>query len=68
MKTVRKLGEKEIKISIRKQLRQFEEALPSFFHVATIVHQYHTISELKNLLTGYQVLMHIDYSENYSCD
>lgn len=47
---------------------QLEETLPLFFkHVATISHQYQTISELKKNLTDNEVLIHIDFSENYCC-
>ncbi|CAD6223678.1 GSCOCG00011761001-RA-CDS, partial [Cotesia congregata] len=66
MKTVRKPGKKEIKIPIRELIQKLEETLPSFLqHVATIAHQYQTISELKKNLTENEVLIHIDFSENY---
>ncbi|GBP80108.1 hypothetical protein EVAR_55926_1 [Eumeta japonica] len=68
MKTVRKPVKKAINVSLRKLVLQLEEKLPLFFkHVATITHQYQTISELKKKLTDNEVLIHIDFSENYCC-
>lgn len=67
MKTVRKPVKKEIKVQIRKLVQQVEETLPLVFqHVATITHQYQLIAELKRKLTQNEVLIHIDFSENYS--
>ncbi|XP_068624011.1 uncharacterized protein [Battus philenor] len=66
MKTVRKPGKKEIKVSIRELVQKLEETLPLFLqHVATIAHQYQTTSELKQNLSENEVLIHIDFSENY---
>lgn len=44
--------------------------LPVFLrHVATIqqTHQYQATSELKKHLTGNEVLIHIDFGENFCC-
>lgn len=68
MKTVRKPILKAIKVSLRSLVLQLENTLPLFFkHVATIAHQYQTISELKKTLADNEVLIHIDFSENYCC-
>ncbi|CAH0403160.1 unnamed protein product [Chilo suppressalis] len=68
MKTVRKSAKKEIKIPIRKLVQQLEETMPLVCkHVATITHQYQMIAELKRKLTQNEVLIHIDFSENYYC-
>ncbi|GBP68342.1 hypothetical protein EVAR_31332_1 [Eumeta japonica] len=65
MKTVRKPVKKAINVSLRKLVLQLEEKLPLFFkHVATITHQYQTISELKKKLTDNEVLIHIDFSNS----
>ncbi|KAI8423498.1 hypothetical protein MSG28_012611 [Choristoneura fumiferana] len=39
----------------------------SFKHVATITHQYQMVADLKRKLTQNEVLIHIDFSENYCC-
>lgn len=68
IKKVRKPVKKEIKVPIRKLVHQLEETLPLVFkHVATITHQYQMIAELKRKLTQNEVLIHIDFSENYCC-
>lgn len=68
MKTCRKPILKEIKLSLRSLVLQLKKTLPSFFkHVATITHQYQTISELKKTLADNEVLIHIDFSEDYCC-
>ncbi|CAH0397160.1 unnamed protein product [Chilo suppressalis] len=68
MKTVRKSVKKEIKIPIRKLVQQLEETMPLVCkHVATITHQYQMIAKLKRKLTQNEVLIHIDFSENYCC-
>ncbi|GBP65644.1 hypothetical protein EVAR_53453_1 [Eumeta japonica] len=66
MKTVRKPVKKAINVSLRKLVLQLEEKLPLFFkHVATITHQYQTISELKKKLTDNEVLIHIDFKPGH---
>ncbi|KAH0567855.1 hypothetical protein KQX54_015157 [Cotesia glomerata] len=49
-------------------VQNLEEAPPSFLqHVTTIVHQYQTVSDLKKNLTENSALIHVDFSENYTC-
>ncbi|KAI8442439.1 hypothetical protein MSG28_005952 [Choristoneura fumiferana] len=68
MKTVRKPVKKQIKVPIRKLVQQLEETMPLVFkHVATITHQYQMVADLKRKLTQNEVLIHIDFSENYCC-
>lgn len=36
-------------------------------HVAAIKHQYKFIKSLKETITESDILLHIDFSENFSC-
>ncbi|CAH0547526.1 unnamed protein product [Brassicogethes aeneus] len=68
MKTVRKPIKKEITISLKKLVSILEDTLQSFLiHAGNIAHQYQTIAQLKKNLSENDVLIHIDFSENYSC-
>ncbi|KAL4720760.1 hypothetical protein ACJJTC_007605 [Scirpophaga incertulas] len=67
-KTVRKPVKKEYRVKLKQLVQDFEAALPLFFkHVGTIAHQYQAIQNIKNNLTINDVLIHVDYSENYCC-
>jgi hypothetical protein len=47
---------------------QIEVMMPKFMvHTANITHQYETIDELKQSLTPNKIILHIDFSENFSC-
>ncbi|XP_022824557.1 uncharacterized protein LOC111355065 [Spodoptera litura] len=71
----KKVGQKEITITkkfkrttqIRNLILKLEDSLPKFFsHTANIINQYQIITELKKSLNDYEVLIHMDFSENYS--
>lgn len=67
-KSVRKPVKKEYRVKLKQLVQDFEAALPLFFHhVGTIAHQYQAIQNIKNNLTLNDVLIHVDYSENYCC-
>lgn len=46
---------------------KLEQSLPKFFtHTANIINQYQIITQLKKSLNDYEVLVHMDFSENYN--
>lgn len=49
-------------------VNKFEEMLPTYMnHVARIRHQYAAIKRLKGRLLADDLLIHVDWSENYAC-
>ncbi|CAH2093998.1 unnamed protein product [Euphydryas editha] len=65
-KTVRKPLKKEITVTLKELVLVLEETLKSFLlHAGNIAHQYQMMTQL-NLSTN-EVLIHIDFSENYYC-
>lgn len=68
IKTVRKPIKKEITITLKELANTLENTLQSFLkHIGTIAHQYQALARLKKNLLQTDVLIHIDFSENYSC-
>ncbi|KAJ8870063.1 hypothetical protein PR048_029074 [Dryococelus australis] len=43
------------------------EVFPFMFHLSNISHQYEEISQLKKNILQNEVLVHVDFSENYNC-
>ncbi|KAJ8877190.1 hypothetical protein PR048_021644 [Dryococelus australis] len=43
------------------------EFFPFMRHVSNISHQYEEISKLKKNILQNEVLVHVDFSENYTC-
>ncbi|XP_045489803.1 trichohyalin-like [Pieris rapae] len=67
-RSVRKPVKKEYRVKLKQLVQDLEAALPVFFqHVGTIAHQYQAIQNIKNNLTINDVLIHVDFSENYCC-
>lgn len=67
-KTVRKPVKKEYRVKLKLLVQSLEAALPLFFsHIGTIAHQYQAIQNIKKNLTINDILIHVDYSENYCC-
>lgn len=63
-KVVKEVSKKTIKDTVEMLLNK----IPNFMnHLFNIVHQYRTIFELKKNLESNDVLVHIDFSENYIC-
>ncbi|CAH1114857.1 unnamed protein product [Psylliodes chrysocephalus] len=58
------------KVECKKEeaVNHFKKLVPSFLkHTQNIVHQYHAIDVIKKQLAVDEVLIHIDFSENYGC-
>ncbi|KAH0567795.1 hypothetical protein KQX54_013988 [Cotesia glomerata] len=67
-KTVRKPMKKEITVTLKELVLVLEETLKSFLlHEGNIAHQYQMMTQLKKNLSTNEVLIHIDFSENYCC-
>lgn len=67
-KSVRKPVKKEYRVKLRQLVQNLEAALPLFFsHIGTIAHQYQAIQNIKKNLTINDILIHVDFSENYCC-
>ncbi|CAG9796386.1 unnamed protein product [Diatraea saccharalis] len=67
-KSVRKPVKKEYRVKLRQLIQNLEAALPLFFtHIGTIVHQYQAVQNIKKNLTINDILIHVDFSENYCC-
>lgn len=55
-------------VSIKEAVEEFQNSIPIFMkHVAAIKHQYKFIKSLKETITESDILLHIDFSENFSC-
>lgn len=59
---------KEIQTTALNLVKEFKENINRFLvHLGNIKHQYTAIADLKNNLQSNEILIHIDFSENYSC-
>ena len=57
-----------VKCQTHELVDKFHEMLPAYMiHIGNIRHQYATIKELKKNLTMDDLLLHVDFSENYAC-
>ncbi|KAG5885942.1 hypothetical protein JTB14_018396 [Gonioctena quinquepunctata] len=67
-KIVRKPLKKKRNVTLKKLVLVLEETLKSFLlHAGNIAHQYQMMTQLKKKLSTNEVLIHIDFSENYCC-
>lgn len=58
----------EITVTLKELVLVLEETLKSFLlHAGNIAHQYQMMTQLKKKLSTNEVLIHIDFSENYCC-
>lgn len=68
MKVCKKTKKEDILSSKRNLVSKFCILIDKFMiHVSNIRHQYYVVNKIKNSLTENDVLVHMDYSENYSC-
>lgn len=63
---VRITSRKEFKDSIPDLIHKLETSLPEFRqHIFNIYHQHSTLKELKSTMCSNEIIIHIDFSENY---
>lgn len=68
MKVIKKTVKEEVQSSKYQLVSVFQDQMTKFMkHVANIQHQFKVTSNIKNKLADDEVLVHIDFSENYSC-
>lgn len=68
----KKMHSKTIKVDIQSTIKQLLEAyfdnIGQFLnHVSNIIRQYEELTKIKNNLKKDEILMHVDFSENYMC-
>lgn len=67
-KTVQKTVKTEIECTNQDLFQEFNDNVYKYFqHIANIKHQYKTLDEIKGKLKEQDLLIHMDFSENYSC-
>ena len=65
---IRKVEKQEIIMTIVNLYKLLHESLNKFMcHVGNIVHQFNAMSKLKSTLKPNEVIIHVDFSENYDC-
>lgn len=65
---VQRTVKKVITESVKVCLQVFEATLIKFMaHTARISHQYRTIQDLRERISAKDMMLHIDFAENYSC-
>lgn len=72
VKGLKKLCHKTVKETIEckkgELLNAFKESIKSFLiHTRNIIHQYNSVDTIKKNLSSDEILIHIDFSENYNC-
>lgn len=67
-KIVKKVIKEEIKTTKKGLVLAFNEQLLKFAcHVCNMIHQYKAVKQIKKYLRVDEVLLHMDFSENYNC-
>ncbi|XP_031338109.1 uncharacterized protein LOC116175586 [Photinus pyralis] len=67
-KICQKTLKETVKTTKGEMLLALEDCIDSFFlHVRNIQHQYQVIDKIKTELKNDEVLLHMDFSENYNC-
>lgn len=67
-KTCKKYIKKDVICKKEDMIQALEHDLPKYSqHIANIKHQYHFVDNLKDSLEQQEVLIHMDFSENYQC-
>lgn len=72
VKGTKKFGKKVVKetvdIEVKALFEKLHDMVPSFMqHVCNIMHQYKSIKDQKKSMKSNELLIHVDFSENYQC-
>ncbi|CAH0555425.1 unnamed protein product [Brassicogethes aeneus] len=67
-KLIRKTTKSNIAITLVNLFHELQVTLiPFLTHIGNILHQYHAMSSLKTSLKSNEIIIHVDFSENFSC-
>lgn len=66
--TVQLTLKQDTEISLYLLVKELQDRLPKYMnHVRNVLHQHRALTKIKNSLRNTEMLIHVDFAENYSC-